>query len=61
MKNKSREPLRIVMPSADCILGDKLTGFVPHKTGIPFGVKRELEIMKQLYDVSTLSEIFTNQ
>lgn len=57
----SGEPSRIVMPSADCILGDKLTAFAPHTTGIPLGVKKELEIMKQLYDVSTLSGIFTNQ
>lgn len=55
------EPSKIVMPSADCILGDKMTAFAPHTTGIPLGVKKELEIMKQLYDVTNLSEIFTNQ
>lgn len=27
----------------------------------PLGVKKELEIMKQLYDITTLSEIFSNQ
>ena len=26
----------VVIPSIDCILGDKLTAFVPHTTGIPF-------------------------
>lgn len=49
-------PSKVVMPSADCILGDKLTAFAPHTTGIPLGVDKELEIMKQLYDVRTLSE-----
>lgn len=55
------EPSKIVMPSADCILGDKMTAFAPHTTGIPLGVKKELEIMKQLYDVTNLSEIFSDQ
>ena len=55
------EPSKIVMPSADCILGDKMTAFAPHTTGIPLGIGKELEIMKQLYDVTTLSEIFINQ
>lgn len=54
------EPLKIVMPSTECILGDKMTAFAPHTTGIPLGVKKELEIMKQLYDVTILSEIFTD-
>ena len=55
------EASKIVMPSANCILGDKMTAFAPHTTGIPLGTKKELEIMKQLYDVATLSEIFTDQ
>lgn len=55
------ESSKIVMPSANCILGDKMTAFAPHTTGIPLGTKKELEIMKQLYDVATLSEIFTDQ
>ncbi|MCM1090357.1 MAG: nucleotidyl transferase AbiEii/AbiGii toxin family protein [Muribaculum sp.] len=55
------EPSKIVMPSADCILGDKMTAFAPHTTGIPIGIGKELEIMKQMYDVATLSEIFMNQ
>ncbi len=54
-------PSKVVIPNADCILGDKLTAFAPHTTGIPLGVGKELEIMKQLYDVRTLSGIFPNQ
>lgn len=48
------------MPSADCILGDKLTAFAPHTTGIPFGVDKELEIIKQMYDIASLTEVFEN-
>lgn len=55
------EPSKIIMPSADCILGDKMTAFAPHTTGIPLGIRKELEIMKQLYDVTILSEIVTDQ
>ena len=49
-------PLNVSVPSAECILGDKLTAFAPHTTGIPFGVDKELEIVKQLFDVASLSE-----
>ena len=45
--------LSVTIPTIDCILGDKLTAFAPHTTGIPFG-KKNLEIMKQFYDISTL-------
>ncbi len=48
------DPIEILMPSADCILGDKLTAFAPHTTGIPFGIGKELEIIKQMYDIATL-------
>lgn len=54
-------PSKIVMPSVECILGDKMTAFAPHTTGILLGEKKELEIMKQMYDVTNLSEIFTDQ
>ena len=42
------------------ILGDKLTAFAPHTTGIRLGVDKELEIIKQLYDCYTLSREMTN-
>lgn len=47
------ENLPVIIPTVDCILGDKLTAFAPHTTGIRFG-KKNLEIMKQFFDVSTL-------
>ena len=48
--------LKVTVPSRDCILGDKLTAFAPHTTGIPIGKNKDLEIIKQLFDVATLSE-----
>lgn len=52
-------PLKVVVPSADDILGDKLTAFAPNTSGIPY-MKGDrdcsLEIIKQLYDVGRLFE-----
>ena len=42
------------VPSVNCILGDKLTAFAPCTTGIPYGCGKELEIIKQLFDVAIL-------
>ena len=48
------DDLTVNLPDINCILGDKLTAFAPHTTGIPLGVDKELEIMKQLFDCWTL-------
>lgn len=48
------EDLTVSLPDKNGILGDKLTAFAPHTTGIPFGVDKELEIIKQLFDCWTL-------
>ena len=50
----------VSLPSVDCILGDKLTAFAPHTTGIPFGVDKELEIIKQMYDIASLTDVIEN-
>ena len=50
-------PVTVKSPSLDDLLGDKLTAFAPHTTGIPFfkGDKPfSMEIMKQLFDVSSI-------
>ncbi|MBP5631208.1 MAG: nucleotidyl transferase AbiEii/AbiGii toxin family protein [Clostridia bacterium] len=52
--------LFVEMPTADCILGDKLTAFAPHTTGILLGTGRELEIAKQLFDTSTLTDYISD-
>lgn len=58
------EPLKVIVPSAPDILGDKLTAFAPNTTGIPYfkvnkrGESKDcaLEICKQLFDVGRLFE-----
>ena len=53
------EPLSVLVPSVEDLLGDKLTAFAPNTTGIPY-YKRErvcsMEIIKQLYDIGRLFE-----
>ena len=39
------------------LLGDKLTAFAPHTTGILYGAGKELEIAKQLFDIGTLFDV----
>ena len=52
--------LPVCMPSANCILADKLTAFAPHTTGIPLNIGKDMEVIKQFYDVSTLLNVFTD-
>lgn len=54
------EMLKVKIPSIESILGDKLTAFAPHTTGIPLREGKDMEVMKQLYDVSTLVDEFEN-
>lgn len=57
----TEEPyVAVTIPSVNCILGDKMTAFAPHTTGIPFGMDKELEIIKQLYDIATLIDVHDN-
>ncbi|MGL5892312.1 MAG: nucleotidyl transferase AbiEii/AbiGii toxin family protein, partial [Bacteroidia bacterium] len=49
----------VLIPSAEDLLGDKLTAFAPNTTGIPYqrsGNSMSMEIIKQLYDIGTLFE-----
>lgn len=48
---------KVVCPSKECLLGDKLTAYAPHTTGIPFGKGKELEMAKQLFDVAALFDV----
>ncbi len=52
--------LSVLLPDVNGILGDKLSAFAPHTTGIPFGMSKELEIIKQLYDCGTLFDVMNN-
>ncbi len=54
------EPVRVNLPSYQDMLGDKLTAFAPHTTGIPFfkGDKDcSMEINKQLFDIASLFDL----
>ena len=58
---KIKDPyITVKVPTVDCLLGDKLTAFAPHTTGIPFGINKELEIIKQLNDIACLFDEFKN-
>ena len=48
------------MPSSDSLIGDKLTAFAPHTTGIPFGVGKSIQIQKQLFDIGNLFHLIYN-
>lgn len=54
------QPVVVNVPSAEDILGDKLTAFAPHTSGIQF-FKRErncsLEIIKQMFDIAALFDV----
>lgn len=52
------ENLTASVPSADCILGDKLTAFAPYTTGIPLRNKKDMEVIKQFYDIGTLIDVY---
>ena len=45
---------KVNLPSVESILGDKLTVLAPNTTGIHYNSDKELELMKQLYDVDKL-------
>ncbi len=52
--------LKVIMPNIDSIVGDKLTAFAPNTTGVPYGITKEKEIMKQLYDIGCLFDELTD-
>jgi len=54
------EALKVNVPSIDCILADKMTAFAPYTTGIPLRANKDMEVMKQMYDVASLIDEFTD-
>ncbi|MDE6836043.1 MAG: nucleotidyl transferase AbiEii/AbiGii toxin family protein [Muribaculaceae bacterium] len=53
------EEVYVRVPSIEDILGDKLTAFAPHTTGIPYYKGDNpafLEVIKQMYDIATLTD-----
>lgn len=54
------EYLTVKVPDVNSILTDKMTAFAPHTTGVLLNSQKDLEIMKQMYDVCSLIEVFTD-
>jgi hypothetical protein len=46
----------VITPTVNAVLGDKLTAFAPNTTGVPYLKRKEIEIIKQLFDISVLIE-----
>jgi hypothetical protein len=53
-------PLEVIIPDINSITGDKLTAFAPNTTGVPYGMEKEKEIMKQLFDIGCLFDLLTD-
>jgi len=49
--------IELKLPTINGILGDKLTAFAPHTTGILFGKGKAMEINKQLFDIGHLFDV----
>tara|TARA_R110002049_G_scaffold236239_1_gene409463 strand:+ start:15069 stop:16145 length:1077 start_codon:yes stop_codon:yes gene_type:complete len=54
------EHVTVTVPVPEAILGDKLTAFAPNTTGVPYGREKEVEIIKQLFDVGHLFDMVTD-
>ena len=52
--------VKVTVPVAEAILGDKLTAFAPNTTGVPYDRNKEVEIIKQLYDIGHLFDVIEN-
>ena len=48
------ESVNVIMPDINSVTGDKLTAFAPNTTGVPYGIGKEKDIMKQLFDIGCL-------
>lgn len=52
--------VKVTVPIPEAILGDKLTAFAPNTTGVPYGREKEVEIIKQLFDVGNLFDMISD-
>lgn len=48
---------KVDLPTYEAILGDKLTAFAPNTVGVPYGLGKEIDIIKQLYDIGHLFDL----
>lgn len=54
------EQTKVTVPVPEAILGDKLTAYAPNTTGVPYGLDKEVEIIKQLFDIGHLFDMVGN-
>ncbi|HTB31074.1 MAG TPA: nucleotidyl transferase AbiEii/AbiGii toxin family protein, partial [Bacteroidia bacterium] len=54
------QSVNVMTPSAEAILGDKLTAYAPNTTGVRYNEEKEIEIIKQLYDIGNLFQIIND-
>jgi len=52
--------IKVMVPTINSYVGDKLTAFAPKTIGIPYGKNKSMEIIKQLFDLGVLFEHITN-
>lgn len=51
------EDIAVTVPLQEAILGDKLTAYAPNTTGVQYKRSKEVEIIKQLFDIGNLFDI----
>ena len=51
-------PISVTTPTLGAILGDKLTAYGPHTTGVP--ITKPKEVLKQIYDVASIFDRMTS-
>ena len=56
----SGKDTKVSIPTYEAILGDKLTAFAPNTNGVPYGREKEIEVIKQLYDIGLLFNLVEN-
>jgi len=54
------EPTMVKVPAIDAIMGDKMTAFAPTTIGIQYGQSKDLQIIKQLFDLGKLFNSFSD-
>jgi len=52
--------IKIIVPTINSYMGDKLTAFAPNTIGIPYRKNKSMEIIKQLFDLGILFEHITD-
>ncbi len=52
--------IKVMVPTINSYVGDKLTAFAPKTIGIPYGKNKSMEIIKQLFDLGILFEHITS-